>query len=136
MSYFALTYFPGTYFGGARSGDVRRVVDMAAELQGWSNLEGNLGRYVAAPPREAGASGGIGTNGQLVKDERDRLVVDLAAQLRGSGHLSASPGLTIALAATLAGSSTMRALPVVDISRLRQRREEEELLAALLLAVA
>jgi hypothetical protein len=65
--------------------------------------------------------------------ERKNVVVGMAADLSGRGQLQGRGQAMIAARADIHGRGAIRAMPVIDISRLLARRREEEELAAVLL---
>ena len=72
----------------------------------------------------AGGSGGWGR--AVDKEVRRPVYGDMAASISGTGTMHGRLQANASLRCNMAGGSSFRALPVLDITRLLQRRREEE----------
>ena len=134
---------------GALGGAIQAEASLAVEFEGVGVFQGNL----AFDSRQAIiGGGGFAGHWRRRKDPVQHLLADLAMQAGGTGTLSGCLVATsrpsaafaahskmqgrlvasVAIRADAVGAGKLSAVPVVDITRLLQRRREEEIVAWLL----
>lgn len=155
VKYFLKKFFPAAWFGGRADTGGQHYADMACTMTGSGTMTGEIhatgtlsctiagsgsmsGDLSAAvrqvtPPITISAAGGWHSYEPL--HDRPVTFADMTATMTGSGRMIGALRASGALTCTMAGKGSMRAMPIIDITRLLQRRRDDEEMMALLMAV-
>lgn len=155
VKYFLKKFFPATWFSGSAETGGQQFADMAATMTGSGTMAsqiqataslrcvmdgaGSMSGALSATVREVEQPvtliGGGSWDRSEMLEKRQAVFADMAAVMIGSGRMTGALRATGAITCSMIGKGSMRAMPVIDITRLLQRRREEEEMMAVMLAV-
>jgi hypothetical protein len=155
VTYFLRKFFPASLFSGSTEASGPNFADMAAVMTGAGTMAGALRATGTLRSTMAGSgtmngilsgtirqdtppltvTGFSGWSSRYTLSEHRAIFADMSAVMTGAGTMVGGLRATGSLRSTMVGQGSMRAMPILDISRLVRRRRDEDEMMAVLLAV-